>query len=240
MNYKKSLYQKYSSTHIVTRKGEATLDEFKWRANMYQKEFGKFLPGDRSSQNIDLGCGNGSVVWWLNQIGYANVFGIDISPEQIEAGKALGLKNIEKGDVKEFLCNKKNHYDTIFARDIIEHFDKAEVIEALSLCYGALKSNGKIIIQVPNAESPFASRLRYGDFTHEMAFTSSSLSQVLMIAGFTKIECYPRGPVVSGIKSLVRFVLWKIVEKLYLFLLFAEIGRGKKIVTQGIIAVAIK
>jgi len=240
MNYKDKFYKDYVTTHVLPRKGETTLDEFKWRAVMYQKQFGKFLPKDKNSKIIDLGCGNGSVVWWLLQSNYINTYGIEISTEQIETGKKLGLNNIEQADIEEFLKDKKDSYDIIFARDVLEHFNKEDIVKILSLCQSALKNNGKIIVQVPNAESPFGMRIRYGDFTHEIAFTSSSLSQLLRMTGYDNIQFYPRGPILFGVRSLIRFILWKFVEICYKTLLFAEIGRTKKIVTQDIIAVACK
>ncbi len=97
-----------------------------------------------------------------------------------------------------------------------------------------------MIIQVPNAESPFFGRIRYGDFTHEMAFSTSSLQQLLQVMSFTQIRTFAVEPAITNTKSLLRFYLWKMVERFYKLLLFAELGSGSRIVTQGIIAVAIK
>lgn len=239
-NYKDRLYTDYVSTHIIPRKGEVTLDEFKWRSIVYQKQFGKFLPKDKNAKIIDLGSGNGSVIWWLQQNNYANTEGIDISAEQVETGKKLGVQNINQADIKKFLQNKKNFYNVIFARDVIEHFTKEDIVEILSFCYESLKDNGIIIIQSPNAESPFFGRIRYGDFTHDIAFTTSSLSQLLRMIGFARVKFYPVQPIIYGVKSFVRFILWKTVEKIYELLLFAEVGRTEKIVSQCIIAVGKK
>ena len=238
--YKHKLYKKYVSTHISTNKGKPSLEEFKHRSVVYTKQFGNFLPDDKDAKIVDLGCGSGSIVWWLHNLGYSHAMGIDISAEQIEVGKELGINNIEQQDIKVFLENKKDFYNLIFARDVLEHFKKEEIVEILSYCYAALQGEGVMIIQVPNAESPFGGRIRYGDFTHEIAFTSSSLSQILLSAGFKEVNVYPAEPVVFNAKTFVRFFLWKIVEFLYKFLLFTEIGRTKSIVTQNIIAVAKK
>jgi 2-polyprenyl-3-methyl-5-hydroxy-6-metoxy-1,4-benzoquinol methylase len=160
MNSKDKLYANYVSTHIAPRKGKDSLVKFGQRTKMYQKRFGKFLPKDKSALIIDLGCGNGNMVWWLDQLGYANASGIDISLEQVDAGRSLGLKNVCQGEIKEFLHDKKDMFTTIFAIDIIEHFNKEDIAEILPLCYTSLKDNGIMIIQVPNAESPFFGRFR--------------------------------------------------------------------------------
>jgi hypothetical protein len=97
-----------------------------------------------------------------------------------------------------------------------------------------------IIIQTPNAENPFGGRYRYWIFTHEIAFTRSSLNQLLRVAGFQMVDFYPTGPVPKGIKSLVRFLLWKVIETILRFYMLIETGSGEGIFTQNIICVAKK
>ena len=93
------------------------------------------MPEDKKAEIIDLGCGNGGFVYWLQQIGYQNAEGIDISAEQIEAGQKLGIKNIRQADIKEFLITQlPNNYDVIFMRDILEHFNKEEILDVLETC----------------------------------------------------------------------------------------------------------
>jgi len=233
-------YDNYYSTHISPRKGEATLDEFRTRAITYNKQFGHFLPKDKKAKLIDIGCGSGSVTWWLQNIGFDNAVGIDISAEQVNIAIKLGVENVFQANIKSFFLDKSNSYDVIFARDIIEHFSKDDLIDVLSLCYRSLKINGIIIIQVPNAESPFFGRIRYGDITHEMAFTTSSLSQLLRVVGFSGIRFFPKSPLIDSAESFVRVILWKIVEVIYKSLIFIEVGRVKMVVTQDIIAVGKK
>lgn len=224
MKYKDRFYTKYVSTHVLPSKGEVTVSTLKGRAVVWQKTFGRFLPQNKNARIIDLGCGYGSIVWWLKRAGFASPQGIDISAEQIALGKRLGVNDIEQADIKEFLRDKKDGYDVIFARDIIEHFHKEDIVEILSLCCDALKDEGRIIIQVPNAESPFGSRIRYGDYTHEIAFTAASLSQLLRTVGFNDVQIYPTEPLLYLLNpvSVFRRVLWKIIQTFYKFLLYLK------------------
>ena len=239
-DYRKKLYANYVSTHVLPRKGRATLEEFQSRAFVYQKRFGPFLPQPKSSMMIDIGCGNGSVTWWLQQNGFANAEGIDINPEQIEEGRRLGVKNLKQADAVEYLKGRRNLYEAIFMRDFLEHFNKDEIIEMLDICRRSLKDKGRIIVQAPNAESPFFGRIRYGDFTHENAFTVSSLSQLLKSTGFNEVQFCSYKPIVLGIKSMFRYILWMMIEACYKAMLSIELGRGSRIVTQTMIAVGIK
>lgn len=241
MSYKDELYSKYVSDHISHYKGDVTLNTLKSRAILWKKQFGKFLPEDKNSEIVDLGCGPGTIVWWLHQSGYKKAQGIDISAEQLEAGRRLGVANLEQGDIKEFLRDKKGYFDVIFARDILEHFNKKDVFEILSLCFRSLKDNGRMMIQVPNAESPFGGRNRYGDFTHEVAFTAVSVSQLLRTAGFNRIQVFPQGPVFwPDPGSLTRLILWQFVKAFYRFLLWVELGQLSRVsqVSLNIIVVA--
>jgi hypothetical protein len=93
------------------------------------------------------------------------------------------------------------------------------------------------VVQVPNGESPFFGRIRYGDITHELAFTRSSMIQVLNMIGFEDIRVRPVPPVPETAKGRLRLPLWKLVELFYQTLLFAEVGRARGIVTMDLIAV---
>lgn len=240
MDYRSHFYDKYVATHIIPRKGEIDINLFYKKSINFNKVFGKFLPSTKDAKIIDLGCGYGNMVWWLQNRGFYDAEGIDISAEQIEIGREFGIINLAVADIREYLTEKENTYDVIFARDVLEHFSKNEIIAIMPLCFSSLKNQGALIIQVPNAESPFGGRSRYGDFTHEISFTVSSLSQLLRMTGFTKFDFFSTQPRVTGVRSFIRFILWKFVESIYKFLLFAEQGFGRKIVTQGLIAVARK
>ncbi len=240
MNYRDKFYSKYVSGHASHLYGEATLSDIKKQFPVWQKYFNGFLPKDKNAKIIDIGCGNGGFVWWLQDVGYFDASGIDISLEQVECAENLGIKNIERANLSDFLSDKVEFYDAIFLRDVLEHFNKNEILDILGLIYKSLKKGGKIIAQVPNAENLLAGRLRYGDFTHELAFTKESIAQILSISGFKEINVYPQRPVVHGIKSFIRHFLWKCVEHCLRFYLLVETGSSKGIFTQNLIICARK
>ena len=104
-----------------------------------------------------------------------------------------------------------------------------------------LKPNGRWIIHAPNAESPFFGRIRYGDFTHELAFTHQSLGAVLRAGGFGQVECFEDEPVVHGLKSAVRWVFWKLLRLGLRFFIAVETGEtAAGIYSQNLTAVARK
>lgn len=239
MSYKDSLYMEYVSTHIAHRKGVCDLAGLKRQSRVYKQHFASFLPSNKQANIADLGCGSGGLVWWLQQQGYQNARGVDTSTEQVALARKLGINSVIEGDVFAFL-NENNDFDTLFARDLIEHFDKQTVFDFLAQCFSRLAKNGVLILQVPNAESPYFGRVRYGDFTHELAFTSSSITQLLVAAGFQCVEVRPWRPAVTGFSSLLRYLAWRVIEPLLKFPILIESGGRNRIVTMNLIAAARK
>ena len=105
-----------------------------------------------------------------------------------------------------------------------------------------LKSGGKFLIHVPNGESPFGGRVRYADFTHELAFTRESLSQLLNAGGFSQIHCYEDLLVPHGILSGSRWLLWKFIRGILRFYLAVETGQidAGMIFSQNLLCIAVK
>src|SRR4030095_11197964 len=159
--------------------------------------------------------------------------GGDGSQEEVDAALKLGLP-IQLGDFRDFLRARPAALDLIILRNVIEHFYKAEIVDLLRVARRSLREGGRVFVQVPNAETPFGSRLRYADFTHEIAFTTSSISQVLRVCGYADIQTGPLRPAFRGWQ---RF-LWKSVEWLYRTMLYAELRQTDFVLTQDLYAVA--
>lgn len=159
------------------------------------------MPAEKEARIIDVGCGEGRVIYLLQRMGYTNATGVDISESQV--------------------------------RD--------EVLEFLNLCKTRLNSSGSLILQTPNASSPFFGDVRYGDFTHELAFTPRLLSQLVSRAGFGDIECRETGPVPVGysIKSSIRYVVWQVIRMIICLREMTETGGcGLRIYTRVFLLVA--
>jgi SAM-dependent methyltransferase len=231
-------FASYVTTHLVPRKGAVTIDVLQTQAHRWDTCFAQFLPADKAARIVDLGCGAGSLVWWLHQRGYSAAEGVDLSAEQVAVAKALGVPKVRQADLRTFLADATDSFDVVFARDVFEHLDRNTLVAVLDLVHASLRAGGLLVLQVPNAESPFGGRIRYGDITHELAFTSASVSQLLLMAGFSEARTYSVEPVVYGLKTFLRLLAWKGVQALYRLLITIEIGRGSRIVSQNLIAVA--
>lgn len=240
MSYKDKFYDKYVSAHTRQIYGILSLEDIRRQFVFNDAYFGALLPTEKSASVLDIGCGNGNFVLWLQERGFRNAVGIDISSEQITQGAELGIKNISVADFRKFLKERSGVYDAIFARDILEHFNKEEVLELLDLVRGALRPGGVFISQTVNAENPLWGRLRHADFTHDLAFTKKSMRQLLLVKGFQDISIYPQRPVAHGFVSFVRLALWLCIEAALHAYLAVETGAFEGIFTQNIIVVCRK
>ena len=168
--------------------------------------------------------------------------GVEISPEQAQIARQV-TPHIHQQDVLAYLKARQGSLELITALDLIEHFRKDEVLEFLDLCYQALTTGGRLILQTPNAASPWCSAIRYGDFTYEVCFTPSLLKSLLQMLGYRNIEAREQGPVPkgNGCKNTVRYYLWRGFGAAMSLWSLVECGSpGETVRTRVFIASAVK
>lgn len=188
----------------------------------------------RDGPILDLGCGAGQMLHLLTDRGFTNVSGIDVSAEQVRLATDRGL-NATVGDVFVHLRGSQASFDAITALDLVEHFDKSEQISLFEGIYAALRPGGRLIIETPNGEGLFASQVIYGDLTHLTIFSEGSLSQLLRLMGFEKIEFYETGPAPKDLKGRVRGLLWRIVKLAANSARVIESGETQRLWTKNLI-----
>jgi SAM-dependent methyltransferase len=201
----------------------------------------RHFPVDRQAQILDLGCGHGALIHFARQAGYANIRGVDGSPEQVLAARDLGIEGVDEGDVAETLAKCPTaSLGCIVAFDVIEHFTRDELLSVADDVKRVLQPGGIWIIHAPNGESPFASRVRYGDLTHELAFTRTSIGQLLRTSGFSDVRSYEDAPAPHGLKSVSRWVMWKSIRAMLRLYVAAETGETGRdaIFSQNFLTVA--
>ncbi|MCK9367474.1 MAG: methyltransferase domain-containing protein [Metallibacterium scheffleri] len=201
------------------------------------------MPADRAAAILDIGCGHGAILYALQQAGYRNARGVDGSAEQVQAAARLGIAGVQQGDLMQALCDTADaSLDVVIAFDVIEHFTKAELIPLVDEVHRVLRPGGRWIIHAPNGESPFGNRMRCWDYTHEQAFTRTSLGQLLLASGFLRVEAYEDRPVPHGFTSTVRAALWRLIRRALLFYIAVETGSldRRAVFSQNLLAVAWK
>lgn len=174
---------------------------------------------------LEVACGSGKLLHFLKKRGYENVSGVDVSPEKVALSKQV-VPTVHEGDALEFLEAHTNKFEFIVGLDIIEHFNKDEVMRFLDGCRSAIKPGGRLVLQTPNAGSPWAAYHRYNDFTHEVCFQHNSISRLLALCGFRNTACRALGPVPLGYcaTSTIRWLIWQLIRAQLKIYNLAETG----------------
>lgn len=240
--YRDRIYNSYVTAREKPMAPE-TLTGLQSRAPYIERIIRQHFPSDRSTRIVDLGCGHGAFVYFAKKAGYVNVEGIDGSPEQVKAAQRLGIPGVRQGNILNELASMPDKScDLVIAFDVIEHFTRDELVDFIDAVYRVLKFNGRWIIHAPNGESPFAGRMLFWDFTHELAFTRTSIAQLLYASKFSVVRCFEDEPVPHGAKSLIRWMLWKVIRGGMRLFLAVETGDTNKeaILSQNFLTVAVK
>jgi len=203
----------------------------------------RYFPTDRQARILDIGCGHGALLYFVHQAGYGLATGVDVSPQQVALAQRLGITGVRQGDLLDTLGKlEPRSLDVVVALDVIEHFTKDELVDLVDGVARVLKPGGRWIIQAPNGESPFCGAIRFGDLTHEQAFTRTSLDQLLRISGFAAVSTYETAPIAHGFKSAIRWMLWRIIRSGLRMWSMAETGDSGRnaVFTRNLLAVAIR
>lgn len=240
-NYRNRIYENYASNFQDAPKTFNEDAAWHW-GRAYRHYLREWLPEDKKAKVVDLGCGGGRLLYFFKRIGFTDVTGVDISPQQVKLARQV-IPSVDEANVLEWLVAHHSSFDLITGFDIVEHFHKEEVLRFLDACHEALKPGGRLILQAPNADSPWGSVHRYNDFTHEVGFNSNALSRLLALVGFETIESHELGPIPKGhsLKSSVRYAIWHIIRAGLILWNLAETGdAGSRVFTRVFLITAVK
>ena len=179
-------------------------ERFEQSAASYGRLYDPLMPKDKTARILDLGCGTGHFLHYLVTRGYANHLGVDVSEEFI---KFVQRKITEKAvceDALRFVEETDEKFRLITLNDFVEHIPKEKLPPFLSDVHGICAQNGKVFIKTINMTFPLSGWNRYMDFTHEIGFTEESISYLLELAGFSKVDVFPTGP--RGMNAALRFL----------------------------------
>lgn len=239
LNKNKKIYNEYFESsfkysNILTEKQyHNSCVKFEW-------DYGQILPNDKNAKILDIGCGTGHFLYYLNKKGYNNFLGIDLSSQQIEFCKNHISPHVIQADAIEFLKNKEKEYKIIIAHDFLEHIQKDQTLSFLNLVYHALKTKGTLILRVPNMSNPFSLDSRYRDFTHEIGFTEDSLYQIACITGFRDIDISSTRIQVRTFRNWIRNTLVNFVHQCIRFAYYIQDFKAPKNLGKNLIAICKK
>jgi len=234
-DFRQSCYEVY----VSARRGSSSPDDAQVPSPAHRRwmlrKYGAWLravPRDRPV--LELGCGNGLFLRFLQEQGVADLTGVDISAEQVELAQASGIAAVQ-ADAFSFLPSAPHKYAAVVALDFLEHFTRSELLDLLPLVHNALLPGGSFLVQTPNAAGLLSRQVVYGDITHMTALTPESLEQLLTMAGFEDVHFAETGPAPCGLKGRIRCLLWWTVRAVAAAVKRIESGKSQSLWTENMI-----
>jgi 2-polyprenyl-3-methyl-5-hydroxy-6-metoxy-1,4-benzoquinol methylase len=221
--YRDRIYGQYVSAFKGRPAPEKLVPALRRQARFFDHLLAPVLAGGRPRDGLEVGCGPGHFLFWARERGFPSVQGFDLSAEQIEAARALGL-DAEVAGYREFFPRCGKTFDLIVALDVIEHLTRDEVFEFLDLCWAALRPGGMLFLTTPNGAALRPGPVSYGDLTHETIFSPQTMELVLRLTGFGRPEIREISPPLTSLRSAVRAALWQLIRLGPLFVDLVEKG----------------
>jgi len=195
----------------------------------------KWLPDDRTSPILEIGCGAGNLLLALSAAGYSSVSGVDLSPVLVRHGQQVLEVDSHQGDWGSEVARAGTSYGAIVALDVVEHLMPESVQSILSATASRLGPNGRLILRLPNVRCPFVLPMFHGDLTHRMLVAPDLLEHLLRTAGFKGrilfAETRPHNRLKRVVFTIVHYLLVKpIVSSLY----FHFYQRLPRVITRNI------
>lgn len=206
-------------------------------AAYYRVNYLPWMPDDRKSRVLVISCGPGYLVDVLVKAGYDNVLGIDSMQEKIDFAVRRGL-DCRTERAFEYLASKAEQFDVIIPEQELNHLTHAEMRQFLGLCRERLKPGGTLIVYGLNGANPLVGSENLShNIDHFNTFTEYSLTQVLELAGFERIEPKPL-KVYVFYRNPLNYVGWAVTAGFELFfrVMFKLYGKNVKILTKKIAA----
>ncbi len=189
-------------------------EHYRQSAQLWGWRLRGWLPDGLDLRCLDLACGCGELLYFLQQRGYRNLAGVDLCRDELDAARVCVTAKLVHADVADFLRTAPDaSFDFITALNFLEHLPKDLLFTVLTEVRRVLRPGGTLVAMVPNAISPFGSLTRHWDLTHEWAFTPNNFRQLAALVGFDPaVEFRECGPIAHGIVSGARVLLWKLIR----------------------------
>lgn len=149
-----------------------------------ERVFQAYVPMDGTV--LDLGAG---YCEFINNISAATKIAVDLNPDlRTFADSDIRIVNSDSRAMQEV---ETSTVDTVFTSNFFEHLPNPEaLLETLTECRRVLKSDGTIVVLMPNIRNLPG---KYWDFLdHRLPLTHRSLVEALELTGFTPQLVYSK------------------------------------------------
>jgi SAM-dependent methyltransferase len=137
------------------------------------------------SSILEIGAG---YCHFINQIEGREKHALDISSEILSHAGHGVIPHIHS--CTDMVGLEAGSFDVVFASNVFEHLTREETLKTLSEIRRVLTNAGQLIVIQPNFK--YCWKDYFDDYTHVQVFTHTSLSDLLVAAGFMVLDLKPR------------------------------------------------
>lgn len=143
---------------------------------------------------LELGCGNGLFLRYLQQLGVSRFVGVDGDARVLGEMPAELAAKVRITDFADFFASHPDDekFDRVVMFDVLEHFSAEDGAGLLRSIATVLTPGGRIVIRTPNMGSPWGMGVQYNDMTHRACYTPGSLRQVAQVGGYRLVAALPQ------------------------------------------------
>ncbi|MDA0239504.1 MAG: class I SAM-dependent methyltransferase [Proteobacteria bacterium] len=162
------------------------------QARLFDRQFWQPADCKDTMSMLELGCGTGLFLSYLDQKGVRDFIGVDADPALADVIPESVSDRFKATSIDEFIegLEKDRRFDRIIMWDVLEHFEPTDGAALLRRLCQHLPDDGLIAVKVPNVGSPWGLAFQYGDLTHLAAYTPSSMRQLAIASGYDCVACY--------------------------------------------------
>lgn len=183
------LYRSHRDRSAVTLKPK--------HLRQFDREFADLTQARPGMAVLEIGCGAGLFLRYLEARGYRDIVGVDADPGLADALADLRVAKVHLDDVRRVLDRALagRRFDRIVLFDVAEHLDFGVLVALLKRLKDALADNGRLLLRTPNLASPFGVAVFYGTFDHVTACSPERMREIGVLAGLECLGVHPQEPV---------------------------------------------
>lgn len=177
----------------------------------FDAEFLSLTNADASMSVLEIGCGTGLFLRYLEDRNFKEIVGIDMDEGLSSALADLNQSEIYLDDVDRVLKNKLTgrRFDRIVLLDVAEHIHLDNLVSLVSDLTNYIKDDGKLLLRVPNIESPWGLKMFFGTFDHVTPLGPGRIRELAGLSGWNCSGVFPQEP-----QKLFRRLKERIVNRL--------------------------
>lgn len=151
----------------------------------FDREFRHLSDATSAMSVLEIGCGTGIFLRYLQARGFADVVGLDSDAGLAPVLGDLAGFDIRLVDGRDYLAGLEGpRFDRIALFDVAEHLPEAALTELMRSLARVLRPGGKVVMRSPNCASPWGLKMQFDTFDHVTPLTKGRMEELAAATGF--------------------------------------------------------